>query len=82
MTTRTEVRSGIRWTYAVSPETPPHVFGFTDDDLLIIVSGYGSENELVRIATDVASADVLTEASPAPDDDDDEDFTGSPSPEA
>lgn len=55
VTTRTFVRSGIQLTYAISPEIPPHVYGFVGD-VFVLVSGYAPQEDLVRIASSLEEA--------------------------
>ncbi len=68
LTTAEEVRGGRRFVYAISPEVPPHVYGFVDD-VFVMVSGYVPRDDLLRIAGSLSDQDRTAdvEESPEPD---------------
>jgi hypothetical protein len=60
---------GSDFTYAISPEVPPHVYGWVDD-VFVMVSGYAPASQLLAFAESMQAP----EPSPTPESD------GSPSP--
>ncbi len=62
ITVRSVERAEKRFSYGVSPEVPPHVYGFLGE-VFVVVSGYASEDELLDF---IASLGPATAGVPAP----------------
>jgi hypothetical protein len=51
--TETEVRGGNEFTYGISPEVPPHVYGWIGD-IFVMAVGYAPKEDLVRFAASLS----------------------------